>query len=74
MPKPHTIPEQIRRARERAGLSQQALGEAIGLSGPGAQTLVSRLESGDREPNLRHLRGIADATGRAIVVVPAKSA
>jgi len=40
--------KRIRLARERAGLTQEAMAEAIGVS----RTAVARWETGDNEPKL----------------------
>ncbi|MGC2853930.1 XRE family transcriptional regulator [Novispirillum sp. DQ9] len=50
------LPERIRHAREKAGLNQSALGEAIGVESHAA---VSRYESGKREPTVAQLIKIA---------------
>lgn len=44
--KPATFREALRQAREDRGMTQQALGEAIGLGGRGATVQVSRWETG----------------------------
>ena len=62
--------EQLRAAREAAGLTQEALGRALGLAPGSAQATIARYEAGAREPPLRHVRGIATATGRAVVIEP----
>ena len=46
----------IRKARENCGCSQERLAEYVGVS----RTAVSRWESGDSEPKLQHLVGIAE--------------
>lgn len=48
----------LRIAREAAGLSQPDAARRIGLSRSSAGS-VSRLESGDREPTLAELQGLA---------------
>lgn len=53
------ITQRIVEARERAGLNQTELGEAIGLS----KGAVGNYERGDRHPSLRELREISKATG-----------
>ncbi len=54
----------IREVRERAGLSQRALAERAGTSGP----TVSFYESGDRIPRVDTLQRIVDAAGASITV------
>lgn len=49
------IGKRIRIARELAGLTQERLAEAVDVS----RTAVARWESGDIEPNLKHLIDIA---------------
>ncbi len=65
--------QQLSAARKAAGLTQEALGRALGLAPGSAQATIARYEAGGptgREPPLRHVRGIATATGRAIVIDP----
>src|SRR5437588_11727925 len=52
------LAERLRKARERAGLSQRAL--ARGICTP---AYVSRLEKGERIPSLQLLRQLADRLG-----------
>lgn len=52
------ISEQIKKAREKAGLTQSELAEKIGLSG---HNIISYFENGDRTPSLDTLYRIADA-------------
>ncbi|MDR5875134.1 helix-turn-helix transcriptional regulator [Vreelandella gomseomensis] len=50
---------QLRQARLNAGLTQNALAEAIGCS----QSDISRIESGQRDITLERLKAIAAALG-----------
>lgn len=54
----------IREVRERTGLSQRALGERAGTSGP----TVSLYESGDRIPRVDTLQRIVDASGAYLTI------
>lgn len=56
-----TIGDRIKEARERAGLSQRQLAEAIPCGG--AQTQVSNWETGLRVPRRQTVERIADITG-----------
>lgn len=56
---PDTTGQRIIEARARAGLSQDALARAVGVN----QGAISRWESNDREPQMRHLLPLADALG-----------
>lgn len=51
--------ERIRQARERAGLSQKQIAEALGID----QSAVSFWETGKSEPTLHNLRRLADILG-----------
>lgn len=51
--------EKIREFRERAGLSQRELAQALGLD----QSAVSSWEIGRAEPTLHNLRRMADILG-----------
>ena len=53
----------IARARDRAGLSQTELGEAVSLS----QSAISRIESGDRGVDSLELAAIADALDVSVI-------
>jgi transcriptional regulator with XRE-family HTH domain len=55
----HTLGARIRRLRERAKLSQQALAVACQV----AVTQVSRWETGVSEPSLDSVRALARALG-----------
>ena len=54
-----TIGERVRRYRESAGLTQQALAQAANI---GRVTLV-RLEKGEQSPRFKTLKAVADALG-----------
>lgn len=55
-PNPKTsIGERIRQAREAAGLTQEALGQASGTS----RSLVSQWEAGTRNPGVRSLKALS---------------
>ena len=54
-----TIGERVRRHRESAGLTQEALARAADI---GRVTLV-RLENGDQSPRFKTLKAVADALG-----------
>ena len=54
-----TVGERVRRFRESAGLTQQALARAADI---GRVTLV-RLESGEQSPRFKTLKAVADALG-----------
>jgi transcriptional regulator with XRE-family HTH domain len=57
----NVIAYNLRRLREAAGLSQQALGEAAGLA---SNAHVSHIESGRiDDPNTKTLRSLARALG-----------
>lgn len=53
------IGERIMLARRRAGLSQRAFGERLGIS----HAAVSDLETGKTKPDLDNLAVVADALG-----------
>ena len=55
----HAIGERVRRHRESAGLTQEALARAAGI---GRVTLV-RLENGEQSPRFNTLKAVADALG-----------
>lgn len=61
--------EQIRKAREAAGLSQQGLAEAVGIK---EQSAISRWESGEHAPTVDALQRLADALGVAFLIEPRK--
>src|SRR5689334_19641351 len=52
-----TVGECVRRLREEAGFQQQELAERIGISA----SMLSLIESDDREPTISRLRSISDA-------------
>lgn len=54
----NTLAKRIRTARSKAHLSQQTLGESIGLS----DKSISAYEKGRSQPPLENLRKIAEAT------------
>jgi transcriptional regulator with XRE-family HTH domain len=54
----------LREARERANLSQAALGRRAGVT----QSVVSAYESGGRQPSLPTLRRLIEATGHDLGV------
>ena len=56
-----TTGERIRAAREAAGLTQQQLGEAVGLVPTSAQPHVSSWERGDRPIPRKRLKAAAEA-------------
>jgi transcriptional regulator with XRE-family HTH domain len=51
--------ERIKEARRNAKMTQDALGEAIGVTG----VTIMRYEKNQREPGFEQLQAIADATG-----------
>ena len=51
-------------ARNRAGLTQQALAKKMGTTQP----VVARLESGRRRPSMRTLERLAQATGSRLLI------
>ena len=53
----------IKEKRVAKGLSQQRLGELLGLSGTGAQVLVSMWESGKRKIPRKKIRELAKILG-----------
>jgi transcriptional regulator with XRE-family HTH domain len=59
MKMPSEVKPSLREARERLGLTQQAMAEKLGVTQP----TVSRVESGETTPRQRHLRRWADAYG-----------
>lgn len=56
----------IREARRSAGLTQQELGELVGLD----REYVSRLEHGVRTKYFQRLEALLDAVGLALVATP----
>lgn len=60
-----TLAEQIKAARERAGITQAELAELAGFS---SQTNVSRLEAGTHGPRLESLQRIAQALRVDLVI------
>lgn len=59
------IHEQIRSARECAGLTQDALALLTGFK----QHSISRMESGKQDAKVSTLQRIADATGGRFIIV-----
>jgi transcriptional regulator with XRE-family HTH domain len=51
-------------ARKRAGLSQRELARRMGT----AQSVITRLELGERSPNIKTLRKMAEVTGSRLVI------
>ncbi len=51
-------------ARNRAGLTQQALARKMGTTQP----VVARLESGRTRPSMRTLERLAEATGSRLLI------
>ncbi|MEC3978618.1 helix-turn-helix transcriptional regulator [Amycolatopsis sp. H20-H5] len=49
-------------ARKAAGLTQQALGQRVGVH----QSVVCKWELGDRTPDMHLYQGIADALGLSL--------
>lgn len=62
-PPANNVGANIRTTRETKGLTQLALGHALGWTGPDAGAQISRFESGQKEPRLSTLQRIADALG-----------
>lgn len=52
----------LRRARERAGLTQEAVAERSGVH----PTEVSRIESGKRDPRISTVEALAEAVGVSV--------
>lgn len=59
---PKDVAEKIRRAVKESGDSQQAFAKKNGL----AESAISKWTSGDRNPSLRSLKKIAEATGKPL--------
>jgi transcriptional regulator with XRE-family HTH domain len=66
--KGETLTNQLRHARQSAGLSQRALSSASGLT----QSHISQIERGALEPGLASLIDIARALDLELVLVPKK--
>lgn len=58
------LAEQIARAREKAGLSQERLGQTIGTT----QSVISRIEHGGQNLTLAMLYKIAEALHRSVYI------
>ena len=58
-----SIGEQIKAAREQAGITQAELGQKVGVSG----VAIMRYERGKRQPRLEQLQAIAAALGVQVV-------
>ncbi len=56
--------QEMTAARQRAGLSQRQLAQRMDT----AQSTIAALERGDRSPNFKTLRRMAEATGSRLVV------
>lgn len=57
-----TIGERIQNARKKSGLTQEELGERVGVTG----VAIMRYEKGARQPRLEQLRQIALALGTSV--------
>lgn len=64
---------EVRRVRERLGMSQTAFADALGLKAPGGQTIVSRWEKG-RGVSGESLEKIATLAGEPVEIFQARSA
>lgn len=64
----------VQRRRKALGLSQQALGEAVGYREASAGVSISRLETGKLEPKADRLAAIADALGVSQATLEAEAA
>ncbi len=69
MPPMISIAEQIRMAREAAGMTPGQLSEACGWA---HHSMLSRLESGVHEAKVETLQRIADATGWVFTIAPSR--
>lgn len=61
-----TFTSRLREARINAGLTQEQLGQRLGLGAGTCMSYVCRLERGTREPRLETLVRVADALGVSI--------
>jgi transcriptional regulator with XRE-family HTH domain len=59
-----TLASAVIAARNRAGLTQQALARKMGTTQP----VVARLESGRTRPSMRTLERLAEATGSRLLI------
>jgi transcriptional regulator with XRE-family HTH domain len=55
-----TIPETIRAARERAGMTQLEVGQALGYKGNAAQVYVATWEAGTRPVPKAKIKALAE--------------
>jgi transcriptional regulator with XRE-family HTH domain len=55
-----TIPETIRAARERAGMTQLEVGQALGYKGNAAQVYVATWEAGTRPVPKAKINALAE--------------
>ncbi len=60
----YDVRKAMRGARQRAGFSQRELALRMGTS----QTVIGRLERGDRSPTVKTLRKMAEVTGSRLVI------
>ena len=67
-PEKHLLGEILRRERQRAGLTQEALAHAAGID----RTYVSMLENGKASPTLETLFRLCDAIGVSASAVVAE--
>ncbi len=63
-----SFPTILRRLRAQAGMTQQALATAVGLS----RVQVARLENGTRQPSLETAQRLATALGQSLAVFDTK--
>lgn len=57
------VPQRIQSARASRGMTQQAVGEAVGLSGETARVTVGRWEAGTRPVPREHIRILSKLLG-----------
>ncbi len=65
--------EQLCAARKAAGLTQEALGRALGLAPGSAQATIARYEAAGptgRPPPFRHIQAIINVTRQTITIEP----
>ncbi len=63
-----SFPSILKRIRQQAGLTQQALAAAVNLS----RVQVARLENGTRQPSLAMAQRLATALGKSLSVFDTK--